>query len=89
MTRWSRAGLLVEQQVIIFGFTVICPLVDSHVYEAARECRVVAEVAAYREEAKYADLEFILVLLRIPNPQPNPRILPSPSESESANLLRP
>ena len=51
MTRWSRAGLLVEQQVIIFGFTVICPLVDSHVYEAARECRVVAEVAANWEEA--------------------------------------
>jgi len=34
-------------------------------------------------------LQYLLVLLRIPNPQPNPRILPSPSESESANLLRP
>ena len=37
--------------------TVICPLADSYISDAAREPGSVAELAASRKEAKYAALD--------------------------------
>jgi len=44
-------------KALCWDVTVICPLADSYISDAAREPGSVAELAASRKEAKYAVLE--------------------------------
>jgi len=44
-------------KALCWDVTVICPLADSYISDAAREPKSVAELAASRKEAKYAALD--------------------------------
>ena len=48
---------LQNNKTLCWDVTIICPLADSYISEAARDAGAAAELAAFRREVKYAGLD--------------------------------